>query len=117
MGYVIGPRINAGGRVGKSSYGTDLLSCDNPQKAFDLSQKLNEYNLERQSIEIKLLEKVENEVLNCLNDPILLLAGNDWHEGVTGIVASRIKDKYHKPVILISFIFEKGGFFEFWFCN
>jgi len=102
LGYVLGPRINAGGRVGKSSHGSDLLISEDPKKTYQIAKELNESNKERQSIEFLLLEKVFNEVNKFIEDPVLVLSGNNWHEGIIGIVASRIKEKYNKPAILIS---------------
>ena len=102
LGYILGPRINAGGRVGKSSHGAELLISDDPQKTYQIANNLNKSNKERQSIELILSEQVNSEVKNFHDDPVLILTGNNWHEGVIGIVASRIKDKYNKPTILIS---------------
>ena len=102
LGYILGPRINAGGRVGKSSHGAELLISDDPQKTYQIASDLNKSNKERQSIELILSEQVNSQVKNFHDDPVLILTGNNWHEGVIGIVASRIKDKYNKPTILIS---------------
>ena len=102
LGFILGPRINAGGRVGKASHGVNLLISDDPQKAFKIATDLNKSNMERQSIELLLSEKVNKEVKKFDNHPVLVLAGNNWHEGIIGIVAARIKEKYNKPTILIS---------------
>jgi single-stranded-DNA-specific exonuclease len=102
LGYILGPRINAGGRVGKSSHGAELLISDDPQKTYQIASDLNKSNKGRQSIELILSEQVNSQVKNFHDDPVLILTGNNWHEGVIGIVASRIKDKYNKPTILIS---------------
>jgi len=102
LGYILGPRINAGGRVGKSSHGAELLASDDPQRTYQIANDLNKSNKERQSIELMLSEKVNSEVKNFQDDPVLILTGNGWHEGIIGIVASRIKEKYNKPTILIS---------------
>ena len=102
LGYILGPRINAGGRVGKSSHGAELLASDDPQRTYQIANDLNKSNKERQTIELMLSEKVNSEVKNFQDDPVLILTGNSWHEGIIGIVASRIKEKYNKPTILIS---------------
>ena len=102
LGFKLGPRINAGGRVGKSSYGTELLISDDPVKVYKLAIDLDKSNKERQAIELLLSEQVNIEVKKYHNHPVLVLSGNNWHEGVIGIVASRIKDKNNKPTILIS---------------
>jgi single-stranded-DNA-specific exonuclease len=102
LGFKLGPRINAGGRVGKSSHGAELLISNDPQKAFQLAIDLDKSNLERRSIESIMSEQINNEVKKFHNHPVLVISGKSWHEGVIGIVAARIKDKYQKPTILIS---------------
>ena len=102
IGYRLGPRINAGGRVGRSSHGAELLISNDPKKVYQLALDLDKSNKERQSIESILQEVVDEEAKKYHNHPVLVLAGNNWHEGIIGIVAARIKDKYNKPTILIS---------------
>ena len=102
LGYVIGPRINAGGRVGKCSHGANLLLDNDPKHAFKLASELDQYNKERQMLEKDLLQKILNETKDYSNDPVLILSGLNWHEGIIGIVAARLKDKFNKPVIIIS---------------
>ena len=103
LGYLIGPRINAGGRVGKCSHGANLLLNKDPKNSFLLASELDQYNKERQLLEKDLLQKILNKTKNYLKDPVLILSGSNWHEGVIGIVAARLKDKFNKPTILISF--------------
>jgi len=102
LGFKLGPRINAGGRVGKSSHGVELLTSNDPKKTYQIAVDLEKSNKERQSIETLLIEEVNLEAKKFHNYPILVLSGNYWHEGVIGIVAARIKDKYNKPTVLIS---------------
>jgi len=102
LGFILGPRINAGGRVGKSSHGVELLTSNDPKKTYDIAIDLEKSNSERKEIESMLLEKVNIDVEKFHNHPVLVLSGNNWHEGVMGIIASRIKDRYNKPTILIS---------------
>ena len=102
LGFVLGPRINAGGRVGKSSHGSELLISDDPQKTYKIAIDLDKSNKERKSIEMMLSEQINTEVKKYHNHPVLVMSGKSWHEGIIGIVASRIKDKYNKPTILIS---------------
>ena len=102
LGYILGPRINAGGRVGKCSHGANLLLNSNPKEVFKLATELDQYNKERQMLEKDLINKILAETKNKLNDPVLILEGSNWHEGVIGIVAARLKDKYNKPTIVIS---------------
>ena len=102
LGYMLGPRINAGGRVGKCSHGANLLLNKNPKETFKIALELDQFNKERQMLEKDLLQKILNQTKNFLNDPVLILSGSNWHEGVIGIVAARLKDKFNKPVIIIS---------------
>ena len=102
LGFKLGPRINSGGRVGKSSHGAELLTSNNPQRAYQIATDLNNYNKERQSIELLLSEQINAKMKNYHNYPVIVLSGKNWHEGIIGIVASRICEKYNKPTVLIS---------------
>jgi single-stranded-DNA-specific exonuclease len=102
LGYVLGPRINAGGRVGKSTHGANLLLNESPKNAFKLAIDLNTYNKERQILETKLLNEVLNTDFKNNSDPVIILHGDNWHEGVIGIIAARVKEKFDKPTIIIS---------------
>ena len=108
-GFVIGPRINAGGRVGESYLGSRLLSHQGGVEAEKMSKALDAYNKERKEIEVQILEEsieaVETQGLH--KKPIILVSGQGWHPGVIGIVASRLKDKYWRPTCVIG-IDEKG---------
>ena len=102
LGYLLGPRINAGGRVGKCSHGANLLLNKDPKSSFQLASELDQYNKERQLLEKDLLQSILNKTKVHLDDPVLILSGSNWHEGIIGIVAARLKDKFNKPVIIIS---------------
>ena len=102
LGFTLGPRINAGGRVGKASHGAELLLSDDPKRTYQIALDLDQYNKERRAIESILSDQINNQINKFVNDPVLVLAGKGWHEGVIGIVASRIKEKYNKPAIIIS---------------
>ena len=105
LGYMLGPRINAGGRVGKCSHGANLLLNKNPKETFKIASELDQFNKERQLLEKDLLLKILSKINNQKDkeeDPVLILSGTNWHEGVIGIVAARLKDKFNKPVIIIS---------------
>ena len=102
LGYVLGPRINAGGRVGKSTHGANLLLNKDPKNAFKLSVDLNNYNKERQILESELLKKILNTDYQNNLDPVIVLHGENWHEGIIGIIAARVKEKFNKPTIIIS---------------
>ncbi len=102
VGYMLGPRINAGGRVGKSSHGANLLLNTNPQEVFKIATELDQFNKERQYLEKDVLDKIQKEIKIDISEPVIIISGKNWHEGVIGIVAARIKDKFNKPVIIIS---------------
>ena len=102
VGYMLGPRINAGGRVGKSSHGANLLLNTNPQEVFKIATELDQFNKERQYLEKDVLDKILKEIKIDISEPVIIISGKNWHEGVIGIVAARIKDKFNKPVIIIS---------------
>ena len=102
LGFKLGPRINAGGRVGKSSHGAELLSSNDPERVYEIAMALDKSNSERKSIELMLYEKINVELRKHQNDPVLVLSGDNWHEGIIGIICSRLKERYNKPTILIS---------------
>ena len=102
LGYILGPRINAGGRVGKCSHGANLLLNKDPKNTHKIASELDQFNKERQMLEKNLLQIILDQTKNYLNDPVLIISGDNWHEGVIGIVAARLKDKFNKPVIIIS---------------
>ena len=102
VGYMLGPRINAGGRVGKSSHGANLLLNNNPKEVFKIATELDQFNKERQYLEKDVLDKIQKKIKIDTSEPVIVISGKNFHEGVIGIVASRIKDKFNKPVIIIS---------------
>ena len=100
-GFMLGPRVNAGGRVGEADSGAKLLSTDDPGKAQKLAEHLNQLNIERREIEAKVL--LEAEALTMTeNGAIVFVASENWHPGVIGIVASRLKDRFHHPALVVS---------------
>ena len=100
-GFVLGPRINAGGRVGESDLGAKLLTTDDMNYAKKISIHLNTLNEERKKLESDVLEESKIIAENYNNDSILVLCGNNWHPGVIGIVASRIVEQYNLSLIHI----------------
>ncbi|UCM85765.1 MAG: single-stranded-DNA-specific exonuclease RecJ [Rickettsia endosymbiont of Culicoides impunctatus] len=102
LGFVLGPRINAGGRVGKSSLGANLLSTECPIEANRLAQELEKHNNERKVIELMMIEESTQIALTQENDSSLFIIGKGWHPGVIGIVAGRLKEKFNKPVSVIA---------------
>ena len=102
LGYVLGPRINAGGRVGKCSHGANLLLSKNPKEVFKIASELEIYNNERKILEKSMLDKIEKKITFDQDDPVIVLSGHNFHGGIIGIVASRLKEKFNKPTIIIS---------------
>lgn len=104
-GFIVGPRINAGGRVGKSDLGVRLLATEDEQEAKQLAAELEQYNAERKAIESMVLEQAMEQAERMDADsPLLVIAGQGWHAGVIGIVAGRIKERFHKPVAVIAVV-------------
>ncbi len=105
IGFILGPRINAMGRTGSPQKALDLLLADDENIAKDLARMLDTENRNRQKIEARILDealsKVEREV-NFKHHRVIVLASEDWHPGVIGIVASRIADRFYRPAIMIS---------------
>jgi single-stranded-DNA-specific exonuclease len=103
LGFVLGPRINAGGRVGQASCGARLLASDEADEAGPLARQLDQWNRERQQIERDVLDNVLARL--CAeeedHDRLVWAVGEDWHPGVVGIVASRLLDRFNRPVIVL----------------
>ena len=103
LGYVLGPRINACGRVGDADMGNQLLCCNNDYQAELLVDKLNEFNLKRKDIENHVLLSAIEQVEGTPQEyPIAFVYGKDWHQGVIGIVAGRLKERYNVPSFVMS---------------
>lgn len=103
LGYVLGPRINACGRVGESAMGNKLLCIKDEFQAKILADKLNDFNEQRKEIEsYVLLNAIEMLEGNPQDYPIAFVSGNDWHQGVIGIVAGKLKERYNVPAFVMS---------------
>jgi single-stranded-DNA-specific exonuclease len=106
MGYILGPRLNAAGRVGDAAEGLRLLLTDDPAEAAELARRLEGLNVERQSLDQRMLEEALAQVEQAGDperDASFVLAGDGWHPGVVGIVASRVVERYGRPAFLIAF--------------
>lgn len=106
-GFLLGPRVNAGGRVGRSEAGTILLSTEDDEEAMNIASELNTYNAERQAIEAMVLEDAMNNVKNKIGvdglvPPVIIAANIGWHPGVIGIVAGRLKEHFNRPTLVIA---------------
>lgn len=109
LGFLLGPRVNAGGRIGKADLGARLLSTDNILEAQTLAAKLDELNRERRDIEASVRElALEQATVRGLDGPLVWAAGEGWHPGVVGIVAARIKEATNRPTVVIGFDGDEG---------
>ncbi len=103
-GFVFGPRVNAGGRVGEADLGARLLSTDDPLEAKAIALQLHQYNAERKELESHVLGEAMARAEDARQDSLVLLVdGEGWHPGVIGIVAARLKEKYNRPACVIAF--------------
>ena len=107
LGFIIGPRINAGGRVGKSDLGARILSSENEGEVKEIAAQLEVLNKQRKEIEVQVLEEAVKALESGAGgfkttDPVIFAVSKYWHQGVIGIVASRLKDLYNKPVAVIA---------------
>lgn len=102
LGFALGPRINAGGRVGKSDLGVRLLTTRDPEEAASIAAELDRLNEERRAIEGVVQEAAEALAGAKGNRAVMVVAGRGWHPGVIGIVAGRLKERYGRPAIVIA---------------
>jgi len=103
-GFVLGPRINAGGRIGRSDLGARLLSTDDPEEARRLALELDALNASRREVEAEVLEaavRIVERESNFADLPLLLVSADDWHPGVIGIVAGRLRERFRKPTLVV----------------
>lgn len=109
LGFALGPRINAGGRVGEATLGVRLLTTQDPDEARDIAAQLSRLNEERRAIEQEVQEAAEAQIASQQNRAVMVLAGRGWHPGVIGIVAGRIKEKTGKPSLVIALDADEAG--------
>ena len=102
LGFALGPRINAGGRVGKSDLGVRLLTSTDPEEARTLAAELDRLNEERRAIEMLVCEQAEAQAAEQADAPVIIVMSSGWHQGVIGIVAGRIKERFGRPAIVIA---------------
>ena len=109
LGYLLGPRINAGGRIGKADLGARLLSCGDPHEAAAMADRLNDLNAERREIEASVTAAAMAQAeARGLDAPLVWAAGEGWHPGVVGIVASRLKEATNRPSVVIGLDGDEG---------
>ena len=109
LGFALGPRINAGGRVGEATLGVRLLTTEDPDEARMIADKLSILNEERRAIEGEVQEAAEAQLAGQHNRAVVVVAGSGWHPGVIGIVAGRIKEKTGKPTLVIALDADQDG--------
>jgi len=102
LGFLLGPRINAGGRIGSSQTAVQLLSTLSDDEATGLAAKLDQLNAERRQIEQDIREQAIDRALQAPDTPVIVLSDKSWHEGVIGIVAGRLKERFGKPACVIA---------------
>ncbi len=109
LGFILGPRINAGGRTGASALGARLLATDDEMEAMTIAGKLETLNAERKAIEARLIEEafIEAEQAVATGMPVIFLGGEGWHKGLIGLVASRVTERFGLPTFVTSW--EAGG--------
>ncbi|WP_419912229.1 single-stranded-DNA-specific exonuclease RecJ [Hoeflea sp.] len=107
LGFLIGPRINAGGRIGDAALGSRLLTLSDLTQAQDIAETLNRLNQERQAMEHAMLEEAEAEALAEIGGgegpAVIVTESEGWHPGIVGIVAARLKEKFRRPAFAIAF--------------
>ncbi|MEO1066516.1 MAG: single-stranded-DNA-specific exonuclease RecJ [Pseudomonadota bacterium] len=111
LGFLLGPRINAGGRIGDAALGARLLTIEDPTAAAEMASTLDRLNSERQALEKDMLLEADSQAFAELGGegdgeggPSVLITSSDgWHPGIAGIVASRLKDRYHRPAFALAF--------------
>jgi single-stranded-DNA-specific exonuclease len=102
LGFALGPRINAGGRVGKSDLGVRLLTSTDQEEARTIAAELNRLNEERRAIEMTVCEQAEEQAARLDGAPVITVMRPGWHQGVIGIVAGRLKERFGRPAIVIA---------------
>ena len=102
LGFVLGPRINAGGRVGKSDLGVRLLTSTDPEEARTIAAELDRLNEERRAIEMLVTEQATEQARAQVDAPLILVMSAGWHQGVIGIVAGRLKERFGRPAIVVA---------------
>ena len=109
LGFALGPRINAGGRVGKSDLGVRLLTSTDPEEARTIAAELDRLNEERRAIETLVTEQAQIQAHAHANDPVILVMSPGWHQGVIGIAAGRLKELFGRPAIVIAECEDRTG--------
>lgn len=106
LSYILGPRINAGGRIGNPALGAQLLICEDHAEAMKIATQLDELNRERQDIEARQVQEAEAQIVQALTGAEqasgIVVASKDWHPGIVGLIAARLKERLNRPVLAIA---------------
>ncbi|WP_141703740.1 single-stranded-DNA-specific exonuclease RecJ [Methylobrevis pamukkalensis] len=105
LGFLLGPRINAGGRIGDAALGARLLTTDDPLEAGRIATELDVLNRERQAMEAEMLAEAEADVAASLvtrDPPVIVAASANWHPGIVGLVAARLKERHGRPAFAVA---------------
>jgi single-stranded-DNA-specific exonuclease len=109
LGYILGPRVNAGGRIGDADLGARLLATEDGNEARDIAVRLDTLNAERREIEARVLAQAIDQIeREASRGPLVFVAGEGWHAGVIGIVASRLKERYNRPACVVAMADDLG---------
>jgi single-stranded-DNA-specific exonuclease len=108
VGFALAPRLNAAGRLYRADAGLELILTEDPARAAEIAHELDRANQERRHTETRILFEAEAQVAACGESPAYVLAGEGWHPGVIGIVASRLAERHHRPVVMIALEGESG---------
>lgn len=108
LGFVIGPHLNAAGRLETAQHSLDLLVATDPLKALDIAYKLQKMNVQRRANQDKIFAAARQQAAAFANDPVLVLSGKDWSHGIIGIVAAKILENYAKPTFILEEIGEEA---------
>lgn len=112
LGFILGPRINAGGRIGDAALGARLLANDDDAEAVRIAAQLTQLNRDRQEMEQRCCEEAfamaEARIESAPDQPVIIVGSQDWHKGLVGLVASRLMDRFRRPALAIAWDAEKG---------
>ncbi|MBT8410572.1 MAG: DHH family phosphoesterase, partial [Octadecabacter sp.] len=109
LGFLLGPRVNAGGRIGKADLGARLLASTDPREAQSMAERLDELNTDRREIEAQVRDMaMEQAEARGMDAPLVWAAGEGWHPGVVGIVAARLKETTNRPAVVIGLDGDEG---------
>lgn len=100
LGYILGPRINAAGRIGSPLDAVKMLVSEKKEVCLNIANILNETNYQRQYMTQSSIEEAEQIIGNTTEEKLLFVVGNDWHEGIVGLVAGKLNEKYHRPILV-----------------